>query len=367
VMGPHPELYDLVGDPHEHNNVLSSERRGFAALRQEIEKHDRRIAPPAAVDEESRKAMEALGYVGSSGSALSGPLPDPREHLDELRDLRAGFQAMSAKKPAEGEALFRRVIAKNPAMVDAWEFLGRSLERQDRPDEAIAAFQEALRLSKGSPHIAMSAASLMLERGRLDDAEQHAKLALASNPSFVHGLLAQVAVQRKDLVGAEREARLATETQNTDRVGPAVTMAKVQQAQGKLEEALASSDRALEAWGKRTARDPELIRGTYVLRGSILADLGRAEEAEQAFRKEIELFPEDPPAYTHLALLYALTGRGAEVGPLLQQLVEGHPSARAYAEVGKTLRVMRLPMQAEQLLAQGRRAYPGNPLLRPGA
>ena len=373
VMGPHPELYDLVADPTERRNLLPGERRAFASLRQEIERHDRHLRPPGEVDAESRRAMAALGYVGTaSAGAPDAPLPDPRAHLGELRDLKVGFAALSRKDPAAAAAAFRRVVANNPGMVDAWEFLGHALERQERAGEALAAYQEALRRSGGSPHVAMAAASLLLAEGRIGEAEEHARLALAAHPSFAHGVLAQAALQRDDLDTAEREARLAAGDPGAaprggqegarpgsgDRVGPPLTLAAVQHARGRYEEALATADVALAAWRARAARDPDLVRGGFLLRGRILADLGRAAEAEAAFRQEIELFPADPPAYTNLALLYALTGRGDRVSPLLRTLIESHPSPRAYAEVAKTLRVMKLAPQAEQVLAQGRRLYP---------
>jgi arylsulfatase A-like enzyme/thioredoxin-like negative regulator of GroEL len=368
VMGPHPELYDLAADPGEKRNLMPNERRAFGVLRQEIERHDRRLAPPAEVDEESRKAMEALGYAGSAASPAEGQLPDPREHLAELHDLKDGFALMSRKDPAAAVIAFRRVVEANPGMVDAWEFLGRAYERMDRVDDALAAYQEALKRSGGSPHIAMSAASLLLQEGRLADAEEHAKLALAAHPSFAHGLLAQVALARHDLPAAEREARRATEGKGSaDRVGPPLTLAQVLHAQGRFEEALATTDAALKAWNAREAKDPDLVRGAYALRGRIFADLGRADEAEKAFRQEIALFPDDPPAYTNLALLYALTGRGAEVPDVLRELVENHSSPRAYKEAAQTLRVLELGPQAEQLLARGRRLYPSSPLLRSAA
>ena len=369
VMGPHPELYDLVADPAERRNLLPGERRAFATLRQEVERHDRRLRPPAEVDPESRQAMAALGYVGTGTAALEGPLPDPREHLGELRDLKEGFVHLGRKDPAAAANAFRRVVTENPGMVDAWEYLGHALERLERPDEAFAAYQEALRRSGGSPHVAMAAASLLLAQGRIAEAEEHAKLALAAHPSFAHGVLAQAAVERHDLDAAEREAKLAAAAGkgSSDRVGPPLTLAMVQHARGRFEEALTTADGALAAWRARRTPDPDLVRGGFLLRGRILADLGRTAEAEAAFRQEMEFFPADPGAYTNLALLYALTGRGDRVAPVLRTLIEGHPSPRAYAEVAKTLRVMKLAAQAEQVLAQGRRLYPNNPELRSGA
>jgi tetratricopeptide (TPR) repeat protein len=235
-------------------------------------------------------------------------------------------------------------------MADAWEFLGHSLARLEQPEAALEAYRQALRAGGGSPHVAMAAASLYFDLGRLAEAEEHARLALAAHPSFAHGLLAQIALARHDLAAAETAARAALE-RGESRVGPPLVLAGVRHAQGRYEEALALTDQAAAAYARRSAPDPELLQGMHLLRG------------RSAFRREIALYPADPRAYANLALLHALTGRPREVGPLLGSLIEEHPSAAAYAEVVKTLRVLELPAEAARLLRRGRGLYPDHPLL----
>ncbi|HEX9671290.1 MAG TPA: sulfatase-like hydrolase/transferase [Thermoanaerobaculia bacterium] len=364
IAGPDPELYDLRRDPAERRNLRASERRSFAALRRALDDHDRRLRPPAAVDEESRRAMIALGYVGGGGAAgpAGEPLPDPKTRVGSLGDLQTGFRHAARHEHAAAAAAFRRVLAENPRMPDAWEFLGHSLAKLERPEEALAAYREALRASAGSPHVAMSAASLYLELGRLEEAEQHARLALVAHPSFAHGLLAQIALARGDLAAAERAAQASAEAGSV-RVRPLLTLAAVRHAQERYEEALRLIDQAVLVYRERKTPDPELLQGLHLLRGRALADLGDVAAAETAFQREIELFPADPRAYANLALLYALAGRPRAVGPTLRRMVEDHPSAAAYAEAVKTLRVLELRAEAERVLRRGRRLYPGNPLL----
>ncbi len=363
IDGPDPELYDLGRDPAERRNLRASDRRAFAGLRRALAGHDRRLRPPAAVDEETRRAMAALGYVGGGGvSPAAGALPDPKTRVGSLGDLRTGLQHAARREHAAAAAAFRRVLAENPRMADAWEFLGHSLEKLERPEEALAAYREALRAGEGSPHVAMTAASLYLDLGRLEEAEQHARLALAAHPSFAHGLLAQIALARNDLAAADRAAQASAEAGSV-RVRPLLTLAAVRHAQGRYEEALRLIDQAGRAYAERETPDPQLLQGLDLLRGRALADLGDMAAAEAAFRREIALFPADPRAYSNLALLYALAGRPRAVGPTLRRMVEDHPSAAAYAEAVKTLRVLELPAEAEQVLRRGRRLYPGNPLL----
>ncbi|HJX29784.1 MAG TPA: sulfatase-like hydrolase/transferase, partial [Thermoanaerobaculia bacterium] len=364
IEGPDPELYDIVADPRETRNLLRDERRAYADLRRAMEGYSRTLAPPSAVDEETRQAMIALGYVGSSGGTTEGPLPDPKSRIGALTDLKTGFRHSSQGEHAAAAAAFRKVLEVNPGMVDAWEFLARSLQKLGDSDGALAAYQEALRISGGSSHIAMSAASLFFDLGRLADAETHARMAEAAHPSFAHGLLARIALARKDFDAAEKEARQAMEEDEGSRIGPLITLAEVLHARGDNQGALDTVRQAAAAYEQREAKDPDLIRGLALIRGQALADLGDAAGAEAAFREEIRLFPDNLRAYSSLALVYALSGRPAEVGPTLRSLVEANPTPDAYAEAVKTLRLVGDPGSAAGLLRHALGQYPDSRALR---
>lgn len=363
IEGPDPELYDLAADPGEKSNVLARERRLYAEMRTELGGYDRELAPPSAVDEEARQAMIALGYVGSAAGTTGGPLPDPKSRIGSLADLKAAFQHSARKEHAQAEAAYRRVLAVNPQMVDAWEFLGHALKSQGRNDDALAAYREGLRISNGSPSIAVSAASLYFALGRLDDAAAHARMAAPTHPSFAHGLLAQIALRRKDLEAAEKEARLAMEEESL-RLGPMITLAEVLHARGQYEEALELTLRAGDVYEQREAKDPDLIQGLSLIRGKVLADVGDTASAEAAFLQEIRLFPADVRAYSNLAILYALSGRPERVGATLRRMVETSPTPVAYAEAVKTLRALNDPGSAESLLRFALGKFPRDEELR---
>jgi tetratricopeptide (TPR) repeat protein len=363
IDAPDPELYDREKDPREKTSVLREERRVYASMRKDLAGYDRRLAPPAAVDEESRQAMMALGYIGSGGSTAEGPLPDAKGKIGTLADLREGFRLTAAKSYPAAAAAFRKVIAENPKMVDAWEYLARALQRSGKTDEALAAYQQGLKVSNGSPQIAVAAASFYFELGRLDEAETHARMALAAHGSFAHGLLAQIALQRDDLDRAETEARAAMDEKSL-RLGPMITLAEVLHARKDDAGALDLTRKAAEIYDQREVKDPELIRGLALVHGKILADQGDAPGAESSFKKEIEMFPESVRAYSSLAILYALSGRPAEVAPTLRTMVDKNPSPAAYAEAVRTLRILNDPGSAQKLLSYARTRFPGDAGLR---
>jgi cytochrome c-type biogenesis protein CcmH/NrfG len=124
------------------------------------------------------------------------------------------------------------------------------------------------------------------------------------------------------------------------------------------------TERAGQVWNEREAKDPALIQGLSLIQGKILADLGDATAAERAFDQEIRLFPKDPRAYSNLAILYALSGRPAEVGPTLQKMVAESPTPGAYAEAVRALRTLKDEASARNLLRYALGRFPGSPELR---
>jgi len=358
IAGPKPELYDRVADPRETINVLERERRLYAEMSKELEAFDRSLEAPAEIDEETRRSMAALGYLGSV-AVTSGPLPDPKSNLSVLSDLQEGYR-LHAKKDYEGAArAVRRVLEKSPQMADAWELLGHALTRSGYKDEAIEAYRNALSASGGSGHVAAALASLYLELERLDDAEAHVPLVMAAQPSLAHGLLARIAFKRKDFAAAEKSARAAL-VASGDRIGPYIVLAEVLHGTGRLQEALAATNEAIRIYVGRKSPDTQLIVGLALLQGKIFADLGDFASAETAFRREIELFPDAPSAWSHLALLYALTGRDAEVGPTLRSMVSANGGPAGVAEAIRALRALGIQDEAARLLRNARERYPQN-------
>ncbi len=362
IEGPAPELYDLAEDPHERRNLLLDQRRLYADMKREIEGLKRELQPPSAVDEETRQAMAALGYLGGGG-ATSGPLPDPKSQLPALARLKDGFQQMHDKRWGEAESTFRGLVESNPQMVDAWEFLGKSLLKQGRGDEALAAYQKALERSGGASHVAVQVASILFGLERLDEAAAHARLATSGSPSFAHGLLARIALQRKDLGTAEREARAALEDKS-QRVLPQVVLAEVMYARHEYAAALEAVKEARAAYASREVPDPDLLAGLSLVEGKVHADLGEADAAERSFAEEMRLFPENIAAYSNLALVYALTGRLEEATAMLRRMTEAVPSAAAYAEAARTYRALGDERGAQAILRYARRRFPQSETLK---
>ncbi|HYG62610.1 MAG TPA: sulfatase-like hydrolase/transferase [Thermoanaerobaculia bacterium] len=360
IHGPDPELYDMVADTAEAANVLTRERRVYAALRQEAEARERPLQAPAEEDPETAAKLASLGYLGTA-SVAEGPLPDPKSRIHTLRDFDVALSHFFRQEYAEAVPAFQRVLAENPRMADGWENLGQSLQKLGRREEALAAYEKAMEVSGGSGHVALATGSLLLEMGRLGEARAHAELGLPSSPAAARSLLARVALEQGDEATAEREARAALAARGS-RIGPLIILAQVLQAQGKLEESLEQT-RLAEQELSRMEGDRKFA-GLFFVQGDTLARMERFADAERAFQREIADFPGSPGPYSRLAVIYATQGRPAEAVGMLRRMVETNNSPAAYAEAVKTLRILGDPAGASALLRHALTQFPGSPELR---
>ena len=363
IQGPDPELYDLAADAAELHQLRAAERRTFAELRGRMKSYQGRLAAPAAVDPETARQLAALGYAGGTAQLGAGtPAVDPKSKIATLADLSLGMDLFFHRRYADAVPAFRRAVAANPGMVDAWDHLGQSLEQLGRFDEALAAFEQAMKASGGVSHVAASTGSLLLRMGRLDEARRHAELARKVSPAAAESLLAEIALARHQPAAAEQAARAAVAA-GGERMTPRLTLAEALVAQGKLEEALRQTDEVIAELGRRAAGQ-SLPRLWYV-RGDILARLQRNAEAEQAFLREIGGFPADVRTYSSLAVLYASEGNPDAALATLRRLVESSgESPTACAEAVRTLRVLGDAPDAADLLRHALGRHPENPELR---
>lgn len=361
IEGPDPELYDLGKDPAEVQNILRQDRRAYARLRDALERYDHRFQPPGATDPKVRDRLAALGYLGHTSGATVGPRADPKSKLDVLKRMGDAFSHLRGGDFPGAEKRYRQIVQEEPQISDAWRYLGHSLFRQGRAEEALEAYRHFFELTSGSPQAAMNMAEALLSLQRLDEAEERARFALEALPAEAQRLLGLVALSRKDLDSAERHARQALELDEANLL-PRITLARVAVERGQPERALELTDEVISRAPADLAK--EYIRGLYVTRGEALAQEGRVQEAESAFRREIELFPTDFAAYTRLALLFALTDRADASARVLGRMMEVNPEPRAYAEAARTIRVLGDSRAAERLLERARRRWPSSPILQ---
>lgn len=131
--------------------------------------------------------------------------------VEWLMDLGITYQAWH--QPAEALEVFKKVLAVRPDHVEALKAIGQVLIDRKEYAEAASYLARAARVAP-SDEIHLLIAQVSFHQGRLAEAEQLLRRVLGEHPhaSGAHYLLGQIAEQRGDTGGAEREYRLEIAT-----------------------------------------------------------------------------------------------------------------------------------------------------------
>ncbi len=117
---------------------------------------------------------------------------------------------------------------------------------------------------------------------------------------------------------------------------------------GRTDEALSLTEKALQG-------DPRNVQLRF-LRGTILAERGRTDEAIRTFRELVEDFPELPEPYNNLAVIHAARGDLEAARQALEQSIRAVPTyALAHENLGDVLL-----QQAARAYEQAARLDPRN-------
>ena len=328
-----PELYDLENDPGETVNLLATERRVGAAMRRELAAIPSEVTAPGAIDPEEAAKLAALGYVGTP-QQRSGPLPNPREQIHMLREIKSAFLLASQRRNDEAIVALRGLLDANPRQIDVASRLGEVLADSGRYEEAIAVYRSAIATTgRPSPDLALALATVYFKAGQIDEAVAHADLAVTGNPLDAHELIARIRMEEGRLPDAHRHVQLAVDA-GRRQPRSLVLMAELQRAAGQLDDALRTIALA-EARAVELSTLPPL--GLDHVRADLLARLDRPTEAVAAYEREIERYPHHLQSYANLALIHLIEGRRREAVAVLDRMKRANPHRGAERLAERTL------------------------------
>ncbi len=343
IDAPRPELYDLEADADQLVDLAEARPELAGDLASILAGWERTMEGPEAVDAETRRQLAALGYATGSGTVAEGPLPDPKDKVQVLAELRDAHMMLERGDAATAAERFERVLVDDPGIEDAWAMLARAQTDLGRTDEAIATLERAMEEIPEAPSLRLQAAALLFSQRRFAEAGALAAASVDHDPAAAHSLLAQAAVAEGELDEAERRARLAVEA-GPDRLGPWVALAEVLAATGRVDEAVTT---LLEVVRDPT-RPPDIRLGA----AEQLLRQGRGEPAAEALA-DLESAG-DPAALTFVARVAAGRQEWQRARDLLQRVLEIRPdAARAAVDLGLISMAEQRPEEARQYLEAG--------------
>ena len=176
------------------------------------------------------------------------------------------------------------------------------LAKQDKLDEAMASYQQALRLKPNYPEAHSNLGNALQEQGRLDEAVASCQQALRLKPDSAeahHNLGLVLAKQDKlDEAVASFQQTLRLKPDYPDAHN---NLGIVLEKQDKLDEAMASYQQALRL-------KPDYPEAHNNL-GIVLEKQGRLDEAVACYQQALRLKPDYPEAHWNRSLAWLLMGR----------------------------------------------------------
>ncbi|MGQ0544340.1 MAG: tetratricopeptide repeat protein [Betaproteobacteria bacterium] len=170
-------------------------------------------------------------------------------------------------------------------------------------------------------------AALLLNQGRVAEAEERLVAALKADPSHAAARQAYVALllEQQRIDAARRQLQAALEI---DAAQPtfALALARIHAAQRDYRAALAALDRA-----GANGQHPEF----QAMRGAVLQRLGRDAEAIEAFHVAVRGGPQPGTTWVNLGISLEAVGRKAEAAAAYRKAVANGPlaaEAREYAQ-----------------------------------
>ena len=208
IDGPAPELYDLGADPAERTNLYLTEEETARQMKRDLNRVPADFRGPVPADAEQLRKLAALGYLSMTSPSSAGPaLPNPRDQLPELAEIKHGFRLASEGDRRGAIEIFQALLAKNPNLFDVQYKLALTLEESGRLREAEDGFRAAIRSSPSmATEAALPLARVSLALGELDQAKANAEVALHDAPADSAQILARVALSRGNLDEAESRA-----------------------------------------------------------------------------------------------------------------------------------------------------------------
>ena len=229
------------------------------------------------------------------------------------------------------ETLWRATLAVNPTSWMAHNNLAILLLHSDRLDQAIAEYNEALRLDPNYAEAHYNLANALLRQGRMAEAQPHYEKAIELNPGMAmartnlalilleHGETEKAIAQLEQAVQTEPRAELAH-----------MRLADALVRVGRPEEAIAHLQAATE-----NSPDPFHVHNQLA---ALLLGQRRLSEAREHALRAVELNPNDTAAQTNVGIILAEGGDSSEAITHFQRALELNPeNAEAHYNLANTL------------------------------
>ncbi len=283
---PRPELYDLLRDPGERENLVSASAALGRKMKTALNDLARRLAGgdlPSGrrLTDEERNTLASLGYITSAPAAgTAGPLPDPKDGIAGWQVFTRGAEQAASGQTGPAEASLLRASELIPDYAGSYTILANIYFKDGRGDKALALFGRALARIPADATLRTEYAALLIKMNRPEEAmaqlQALTKTELVDKKAMVYALMGGIAESQGKPAQAIVYYRQARESE-PDNDGYTRKLAYLLHRASRFAEAL-ELYRSLE---QKQPDDIQLIRDMAI----VYAQLGDLERARRYFEK----------------------------------------------------------------------------------
>ena len=340
IQTTRPELYNLINDPTESNNLISWQldrarilKDRLARMIQQSVRGDSEDSR-AELDDETRRRLESLGYVGGGvveDFDFDQTKDDPKDVLNFhlLSGKIAG--ALVLKQYDLAKQMAEEMIRMRPDCATGYQNAGQVAHKQGDHFSAAAYFQQALKLKPDSFKTRNNLGLALESLGKLAEAVEHYQKALTLKPDYAeahHNLAIALESLGKHAQAVEHYQKVLKF--NPDYTNIHYNLGNTLMALGKPAEALEHYQQALNV-------NPDHAE-TYYSLGNVIFFMGKLSEAISHYQKALELKPGMEGAYNNLGNALMALGKPAEAISHYQKALEIKPDmADAHYNLGIAL------------------------------
>lgn len=188
IRSPKAELYDLLADPRELQNLATESPDQLQKLEGELtaweERMNQRLAGNVALTEQERRALSSLGYASFRGVAGQDvrPLRDVKDMLPIYYKLNDAAAMIDAGRYDLAEPVLREVLAADDDYFAAHGELGRCLLKQNKLPEAVQSLRRTMELDPGADKVQSMLGAALFLQGDYVAAVEALEMAIRLNP-----------------------------------------------------------------------------------------------------------------------------------------------------------------------------------------
>jgi len=322
---PQPELYNLLADPEEKDNLISAMSHIGKKLKNRVDHMIERLNtmeynPQREMTAEEKKRLASLGYITLAGQTIPDQaLPDPKVGIKGFNEFSNGMQAHSMNNNTKAEGHFLKAIDITPQYTAPYTMLAQIYKNTGRTDEALQIFKKGIKNNPYDNTIKLEYSKTLLQLEKIDEAQQVLEELVKLNPA---DSLAQVHIYLAGIYITRGNVPLATGSyQKALEIEPGNLYIKKQ-----LAYTLHLTNRFTEALKyyteieKETPDDLKLTHDMAIL----FAQLNQVDKAESYFEKLMKHNPHNNIYYNY-ALLLGKKGNYSKAIKMMETFLSMYP------------------------------------------